>query len=256
MVIVANGFNGIRIEAANSLIGGTTTGAGNLISGNDRRGILITGGAASNTIIQGNLIGANAINTDTIGNQQEGIEVRAGANNNLIGGIVPGAGNIITGNHASGISMLAQGDLTNGNRVLGNAIYGNQDLSHPGIDLDGDGVTSNDGQFDPQLANNGIDHPVYTSVSLNNSILTITGYVGSAPNQAIFANARVEIFKSNGASNGYGGGQTYLGFLTTDANGNFSGTLTTPQITVGDTITSTATDTNGNTSEFGPNSTL
>jgi hypothetical protein len=79
--------------------------------------------------------------------------------------------------------------------------------------------------------------------------------VGSAPNQATFANARVELFKSAGDPSGYGEGQTYLGFLTANANGNFSGSLdvTGKGLNAGDLVTATATDASNNTSEFGAN---
>ncbi len=83
--------------------------------------------------------------------------------------------------------------------------------------------------------------------------LNITGYVGSAASQSTFANARVEFFKAAVDSSGYGEGQTYIGYLTTDGSGNFSGSLPGAVLTAGDQLTATATDSNNNTSEFGPN---
>ena len=78
------------------------------------------------------------------------------------------------------------------------------------------------------LANYEMDHPVFTSATLAGTTLTVAGYVGSAPNQTTFANARVELFESDNDGNGFGEGKTYLGFLTTDANGNFRGLSTSP----------------------------
>jgi len=100
-----------------------------------------------------------------------------------------------------------------------------------------------------------MDYPVFTAANLSGTILAINGYVGSAANQATFANARVEVFKSDDDATGYGEGRTYLGFLTSDANGNFSGSLdvTGKGLNSGDKITGTATDGSNNTSEFGPN---
>jgi serine protease AprX len=77
--------------------------------------------------------------------------------------------------------------------------------------------------------------------------------VGSAANQSAFANARVEFFKSAADSSGYGEGQTFIGYVTTDALGNFSGSLPGTGLTSSDKLTATATDGNNNTSEFGPN---
>jgi len=100
-----------------------------------------------------------------------------------------------------------------------------------------------------------MDFPVFTSAVLSGTTLTVAGYVGSAPNQATFANSRVEVFTSDNDAGGYGEGQTYLGFLTADANGNFSGTLdvTGKGLNAGDKISGTATDAGSNTSEFGSN---
>lgn len=253
----ANGLDGIRVTSPNNMIGGPSSTAGNLISGNRGRGIVLLGTGASGNRIQSNIIGRNAGSTRNLGNGQEGIVVAFGANANVIGGMFAGAGNTISGNGYAGVSILSWNTPTNGNALLGNAIYSNsQAVLQPDIDLNSDGMTGNNGAFDGYQANNGIDYPTITLANINSGILTVSGYVGSAPNQQAFADLRVEIFKSDTSSSGYGGGQVYLGFLTTDANGNFSGTITTALISAGDTITSTATDTNGNTSEFGPNSQL
>ncbi len=64
---LSNGTMGIRItgSAAGNTIGGATTGAGNLISGNANSGIYID---ASNTTVKGNLVGTNASGTAAIRN--------------------------------------------------------------------------------------------------------------------------------------------------------------------------------------------
>ena len=136
-----------------------------------------------------------------------------------------------------------------GNTIRGNSIYANSPI---GIDLGSDGVTANTGSESATLANYGMNFPVFTLAALNGNSLGVSGYVGSAPNQATFAGALVDIYQSdNSGSNGQG--QTYLGTLTADANGNFSGTLSVSGLAAGDWITGTATDTSGNTSEFSAN---
>ncbi len=74
----------------------------------------------------------------------------------------------------------------------------------------------------------------------------MAGYVGSAANQSTFAGSRVEFFKTTANSS------VFLGALTTDASGNFDGTLdvTGLGLSQSDAIIATATDPNGNTSEF------
>ena len=52
--------------------------------------------------------------------------------------------------------------------------------------------------------------PELKPVTLDGATLTVSGYVGSAPGQPLFAAARVELFQDGAA------GQTYLGALTAD----------------------------------------
>ncbi len=59
-------------------IGGTATGAGNLISGNHFQGIAISGAGTSNNLVQGNLIGLNAAASGKIQNL-EGIAILGGS---------------------------------------------------------------------------------------------------------------------------------------------------------------------------------
>ena len=123
-----------------------------------------------------------------------------------------------------------------------NSVSGTTD---PGIDLYN--VDANDGALTSADPNEGIDHPIITNANLIGGNLNLTGYVGIAPNDADFANARVEFFVSDGG----GEGRTYLGFLTTDANGNYSGTLSVTGVIDTDSIVATATITGIGTSEFG-----
>jgi VCBS repeat-containing protein len=93
---------------------------------------------------------------------------------------------------------------------------------------------------------------------LNNGIATLTGYVGAtqASGASIFANARVEFFLSDNSSTN-GSGKRYVGFLTANASGAFVGNIDlNDYITVyvgTETLTATATNATGNTSEFAVN---
>jgi len=89
-----------------------------LISGNILDGIALTGGTANN-LIQGNLIGLSASGTNALHNGQNGISIN-GASNNILGGVVASAGNVISGNSVYGIGILQLAD--SGNTVLGNFI--------------------------------------------------------------------------------------------------------------------------------------
>ena len=109
--------NGAGVEVYNSfsspdpiVIGGTGSGAGNVISGNTDAGVSLAG--ASNVLIEGNMIGLAADGTSILGQGGDGILLGQGFmvssnTNNTIGGTVAGAGNIVSGNSGYGIDLLA-----------------------------------------------------------------------------------------------------------------------------------------------------
>jgi hypothetical protein len=245
---LANASDGINLSSTDSnTVGGTAANQRNVISGNASHGICVSG--SNNNVIRGNYIGLNAAGNAAVGNGEVGI--RVGGSNNTIGGTIAGQGNLIAFNDA-GVTVVTG---VTGNRILGNAIHSNTGL---GIDLAYNGLTANDGAKTAGQPNLLMDHPVFTSATVVGTTLTVAGYVGSAANQSTFASSRVEVFKGDNDASGFGEGQVYLGFLTADANGNFSGTIdvTGKGLLAGDRLTGTATDTGNNTSEFGPQFTI
>jgi uncharacterized repeat protein (TIGR01451 family) len=206
--------------------------------------------SCANNVVQGNYIGTDAGGTEDRGQRSsDAVQIITGGTGNVIGGTAAGAGNLIafTKSGKSGVSVQAG----TGNAVRGNSIHSNTAL---GIDLGDNGVvTANDGVKTAGQPNLLMDFPVFTSASLAGTTLTVAGYIGITPNDSDFANARVEVFKSDNDPSGNGEGRTYLGFLTADGSGNFSGSLTVSGLAGGDRITGTATDGSNNTSEFGAN---
>ncbi|MDY3556247.1 DUF4347 domain-containing protein [Gemmata sp. JC717] len=240
-----NGGGIILASASNNTIGGTTALARNVISGNLNEGFRVFSATTSGNVIQGNYIGTDGAGSSTpgFGNGSHGVWLNG--TNNTVGGAAPGAGNVIAFNNGSGVII----ESGSGQSILQNSIYGNTSL---GINL-GNTVT-NDGAVSPGEPNLRTDFPVFTTANLVGSTLTVAGYVGSAAGQATFSNNRVEVFISD-TSSANGSGRTYIGFLTTNASGNFSGSLSVAGLglTAADSLTATATDESGNTSEFGTN---
>ena len=113
-----NGDDGIKVRASGNTIGGTSPGAGNLISGNLNDGVDL-GPGATNTLVQGNRVGTNAAGTAAIGNGR-GVNIVGGASNTTVGGTAAGARNILSGNSGYGVRIADAG--TSGNRVLGNFV--------------------------------------------------------------------------------------------------------------------------------------
>ena len=243
--ISANKGWGVLCYGANNLIGGTTAGAGNLISQNYEAGIAFAQGG-------GNTVVANHI---TFNGPGVVIELSA---SNTIGGIAAGAGNVISGNFGPGVAVL--GNLSVSNAILSNSIFSNRVSpyykSPDGIDLESGfgpfgsvGVIMND-SCDLDTGGNGLqNYPVLTSVNNAAGQTTIQGTLNSMPN----ASFRLEFF-SNAAcdSTGFGQGQNFVGTTTvmTDGSCNASFSLTVPPLPLGYSITATATDASNNTSEF------
>jgi hypothetical protein len=118
---VANGWDGVHLQARANLIGGTTPGCRNVISGNTKKGIFLvgTGGNVSGNVIQGNFIGLDATGSTSLPNNDSGLGISDAASN-LIGGTVAGAGNVISGNSPHGIFLTVAGST--GNQIQGNFI--------------------------------------------------------------------------------------------------------------------------------------
>ena len=102
---------GVDVESSGNTIGGTSPADRNLISGNGvfgtsattssstGFGVFLSSSATGNTIA-GNFIGTDATGGRSLGNAAAGVYL-GGATNNTIGGTVPGAGNVISGNFPS-----------------------------------------------------------------------------------------------------------------------------------------------------------
>ena len=119
---IGNGGFGIGIwsGASGNLIGGTTAGAGNLISGNPGFSYGIALGGANGTVVQGNFIGTDVTGKKVLANGFAGVGIYGASISNLIGGTVTGATNLISGNSDYGVFISDAN--TSGNFVQGNLI--------------------------------------------------------------------------------------------------------------------------------------
>jgi hypothetical protein len=108
----------ITHSPSGNLIGGTTAGARNVISGNDGGGIGIYTGASKNTV-SGNFIGTDASGLLAVANGAAGVSVTSAAGTgNVIGGTTAAHRNVISGNAGDGVRV---GDVS-GTRVQNNYI--------------------------------------------------------------------------------------------------------------------------------------
>ena len=131
-----NGTYGVHLfaTAVNTTIGGTTAGAGNTISGNGSDGVFVSGAATSGTLIQGNYIGLTAAGDAALGNTGNGVEIDWDVPNQVIGGAVAGAGNVISAN-LNGIYSLWANDMTIQGNIIGLDVTGTVDLGNVNIGI-------------------------------------------------------------------------------------------------------------------------
>lgn len=242
---MGNGQDGVVIHNSSGsycTIGGTAAGAGNVISGN-ANGIYILG-ALTNWIL-GNFVGTDASGTRALGNTQSGITI-FGGHGSQVGGTAAGAANRVCFNQQRGVGVSADATAC---EIRGNAIFANRG---PGIDLNADGVSTND-FYDLDLgANETQNHPVLTNALVGASTVRVQGYLEGAAGVTL----TLDFYAStNWDFDGLAEGQSWLGAasITTDAAGLavFDTTLVAA-VPAGAQITGTATDAGGNTSEFSP----
>lgn len=130
--ILGNTLDGIIItESPNNTIGGDAAVFRNIVSGNGRYGIVISGPLATGNQVIGNYIGPDITGLNAVPNVRTGILIYH-APSNTIGGYTHLHRNVISGNTRSGITVdgsdeipeggyVSNGDANN-NRIIGNYI--------------------------------------------------------------------------------------------------------------------------------------
>lgn len=261
---LGNRDEGIRIASSNNVIGGPNPGEGNVISGNGGDGVFFRpiGFVRSRgdyptqeNLVQGNFIGTQADGVSPMGNVGHGISILGKAIDNVIGGTAPGEGNVIAYNGLDGISTNLKifpsepnrSGRINRNEILSNSIHSNFGI---GIDLADDGVSENDLNDIDAGPNNLQNFPDIVSFSSANGSTAIEGSLNSRPNEQ----HRLEFFDNIAFdSSHFGEGDSFIGAadVTTDSSGDASFNISFPySLPGGHIITSTATDSQGNSSEF------
>lgn len=203
---------------------------------------------SSTNTIQCNFIGTDAAGTGAAGNYL-GVFINTGAEN-LIGSDGDGTndsaeGNVIAFNGKNGITLTDSAGTSN--RISQNSIFENTGL---GIDLNNDGVTVNDID-DADAGPNNLQN--FANI---NDVRRLNGTTEVDATMTAVANTQftVEFFYNTACdSSDHGEGQTFLGSqqVTSDGDGNLIIYAVLPTAApVDSVITATATDPDGNTSEF------
>ncbi|RUL84674.1 right-handed parallel beta-helix repeat-containing protein [Tautonia sociabilis] len=130
-IALGNGGDGVIIEggAASNTVGGTSAGRENVIAGNAGNGVRISGAGSEGNLVDRNAIGTDLAGTIALGNTLSGVLIEADAALNTIGGQASQPHNLITNNGQAGVRV--DGSNTTGNPILGNRIF-----SHGGSGID------------------------------------------------------------------------------------------------------------------------
>jgi hypothetical protein len=225
-----NQRHGIDVEFGGNTIGGTASGAANVIAGSGLDGIFRAASGGGGNLVEGNFIGTDAAG-DNLGNASNGVDLTGSGE--IIGGQASGAGNVIAFNGKDGILVHSTGNTATQDLISGNSIHNNATL---GIELTNGG-------------NNGQAAPAIASVSPNGSQEQIQGTMTAAANTTYV----IEFFADPAADpSGAGEGQDFLGSttVTTGAGGSAPFTFTTTVPSGDHIVTATATDPQNNTSAF------
>ena len=231
---------GVRLVGSTlAVIGGGAVSQRNLISANAVAGVLIDDTSSANSVM-GNYIGTDAAGATRLDNFN-GVIVR-GATNAI-------ADNRISGNTESGVLLDAA--AATGNSIRGNSMTGNGAL---GIDLGPVFFATPNDPGDPDSGPNRLQNtPVLVDVAYAAGLdqVTATFAVSTDPANASYP-LLVDFY---GADVDDEEGESYLGTLSYEASDFAVGDVTktfTPvgAVQAGDGVVATATDANGNTSEF------
>lgn len=227
----------------------------NVISASTRYGVYVAADAAS-VQLTGNTIGLTADGTTGAANADGGVWLN-GSSDAVVGGLEEEQGNVISGNGGPGISVTngathvtVSANACHGNDGPGIAVTGettqvtmSRNVCHgndgPGIDLGSNGITLNDPDDSDSGPNGLLNFPVLTAtVHGQGKRVRIEGVAGP--------DALVELFQSSAQPTRHGEAVAFLVAVPADAAGRFQAEMPAFE----GTVTSTATDTEGNTSEF------
>ncbi len=238
------------MNALNVVIGSTNNNLKVVCSGNPLFGLEVDGIQAQANKVINTLFGVAPNGMDDLGNNGDGIRLRDGAHNNIIGGQGEDEGNLIAFN--SGVGVRVDETAGAGNVIDPNSIYGNGGL---GIDIGPAGHTPNDPGDADEGANRGQNYPEILTYGVDqNGDLIVTYRVDTDP-----VNATYLLYNEFFIADATGQGQTFLAYdlyFESDFAAGMKtinlGLATDRGWVEGDTMTASATDGDGNTSEFFP----
>ena len=225
---IANSGDGVFLTGVNvttNVIGGYLSSERNIISGNTGDGIEMNGTSVNLNQVIGNYIGVKSDGVTALGNGANGVFIVSGTSNTI-------DSNIIAFNVSSGVAIRSTANASGrSNKITKNSMFANRGY---GIRLVPSAFNPNDVNFST--------YPWIKTADKDSGIVS-----GTAP-----VNCNIEVFISSVDLNGFGEGKTYMGTAVSDANGIWT-LVTSSYMTIGSSVTATATCIKNNTTEFSRN---
>ena len=220
---LGNQNSGITIDGSSgNLIGGSAIGARNLVSGNGVSGVFLNGAGANGNVIQGNYIGTDVTGGLVVSNAGDGITVNGAPSNTISGNVISGnitngiflngagaVSNLVTGNF---IGTDAAGKLALGNHNSGVTITANGNIIGPSNVISGnpsDGIFLTGGASGNLVQGNLIGLSVASTnalpngtngININGASSNIIGGTVAAARNVISGNALNGVYLTGGAS--------------------------------------------------------
>jgi CSLREA domain-containing protein len=201
--------------SSENTIGGSAPAARNLIAGSGCAGVEV--GPSGHNRVMGNYIGTDVTGTKALGNNGSGVYIFNVSQDNKVGGAGGDEPNLVAFNGQAGIEVNGGAGAAVRNSLIRNRIHDNG----------GKGIALISG------GNEGLAPPTVAAATSTR----VTGTACPTCTVDVFSDATDE-------------GAIYEGTVVADGAGNWA--LSKPAGFAGPNVTATATDANGNTSEFSP----
>jgi hypothetical protein len=258
---IPNDWVGVYVNASFTRIGGTGVGDGNLVSGNPG-GIEVGGPGTVGNLVLGNLVGTDSGGTQPLPNTYEGVSLESGRA--FFGGAMAGERNVVSGN-GKGLELSSDFSYIAGN-YIGADVNGSADLGNQwvGVNIAKAESTVVQGNLIAYNAAQGVWVSLFPFNTIRrNSIHSNAGpgiVLSDGGNQMLPAPVILTVTETTVSGTACPGctveifsdaedeGRLYEGTAIADAAGHF--TFDKGSLLSGPYVTTTATDGQGNTSEF------
>ena len=240
---VPNTYMGVGVwnGAFNTVIGGTTAGARNVISGNGNNGISTGFGLSGGNVIEGNYIGVASNGLTAIPNNGDGVYVESSLQSNMI------SSNVISGNASDGIFFYAAtNDAVAGNYIglgsdgvtaVGNSQLGIYILGSQSNWIGGGNIVSGNASDGIQLWGEGTSYNTVEGNFIGATKTGLTGAGNSGSGLSMIAGPQNNLITGNvvGANGNYGVAFEGAGTSGNVVQGNYIGVAANGTTPLGNT---------------------